>query len=595
MLESGAGWVPRPILWVMTGFAGLALVVVVARYGFGRAQPQLARGDAAIAAVPRPLANDAAPEHSPSLSPDGTQVVYDWKVDGVNRLYIKPVDGGSPKKLEVGDGIRLSWSAYAKWSPRGDLIAFLASEGADRYGLHVVPPAGGAPRHLTSMAGVGLCWHPEGSSIGFVDRNAAGEPFSVFSIALETGQRRRLTAPPSSAFGDTHCAFSPDGHQLAVVRYATRTASDLYVADAAKSAPDRLRRLTVDRPGMEGLAWSPDGQSIVVGSPNGLWKVPTGENGLAAPTLITGVEGGTQFPAFSVSGPAGFPRLAYEYAIRDVNVWRWDRQADGSGKMYQLPGSTVWEAFPAFSPDGRRIAFVSNRTGRAQVWTANADGSDARQLTFHTFAATSPQWSPDGERLVFASEVDGNWDIYTVRTDGAESARVTWDPSQEENPSWSRDGRWIYFRSDRTGISQLWKTRPDGSNPVRVTTGAASQGFEAPDGRLLYFVRSDNAPGLWSVPAGGGSETFILPDVQQDLWAIADAGIAFVVQSSTVSPRKPVVRFFSFRSRKVADLAALPTGGVLPGFSITRDGRSALWPQSDTSLNDLMLIDPWKP
>ena len=290
-VPSQPGWLLRPKAWVTAGCVGLALVAVIVRYGFGRTQPRLLDENAGIPAVPRPLANDPVPERSPSLSPDGTYVVYDSRVEGVTDLYIKPVDGGSPRKLVVGDGIQLPWSAYAKWSPRGDLIAFLASEGPNRFGLYVIPPGGGALRHLTSMAGIGLCWHPDGSSIGFVDRNAAGEPFSVFSVALETGQRRRLTVPEPSTFGDTYCSFSPDGRQLAVIRHAIRNTSDLYVADAVNAAADRIRRLTVNGPGMEGLAWSPDGQSIVVGSPNGLWKVAARGSGIATPVLVTGVEG----------------------------------------------------------------------------------------------------------------------------------------------------------------------------------------------------------------------------------------------------------------------------------------------------------------
>lgn len=105
---------------------------------------------------------------------------------------------------------------------------------------------------------------------------------------------------------------------------------------------------------------------------------------------------------------------------------------------------------------------------------------------------------------------------------------------------------------------------------------------------------SDNAPGLWSLPVVGDSETFVLPDVQQNLWAVADGGIAFVVQSSKVSPKRPVMRFFSFISGRVSTLADLPIGEALYGYSIRRDDRSALWPRPDTSLNDLMLIDPWR-
>jgi len=583
-------WRPRLTRAVTLG-AVLALIAVIGWSGFGRPQAHVAPGRTSLSMVPRPLANDSTPEHGPSLSPDGTQVVYDWKVNGVTGLYIKSIDGGPPRPLSVGDGISLQGSAYAMWSPRGDRIAFLASQGPQQYGLYVVPPTGGTSRLLTSMAGIGLCWHPDGSSIGLIDRTGRDEPFSVFSLSIDTGERRRLTVPPAGGFGDTHCAFSPDGSQLAVIRYSTRGASDVYVSEAA--TPSRMRRVTLDGPPMAGLTWTPDGQSIVFGSV-GLWKVAANTSGTAAPTLLAGAEGEARYPSFSRSGPTGFPRLAYEYSVFDVNVWRWQRQSDGSEKTYRLTGSTVWDDLPAFSPDGHRIAFVSNRTGKIQIWTANADGSDSKQVTFESFASTTPQWSPDGKLLAFSSEVDGNWDVYVMRADASETRRLTREHSQEVNPSWSRDGEWIYFRSDRTGVNQMWKTRLDGGVAVRVTSGQGSEGFESPDGKRLYYVRSDNAPGLWSVPVGGGPETPVLADVRQHLWGVADDGIAFVTQSTASSPRASI-HFFSFASGKVSTLAVLPTPKVMDGFSITRDGQSALWPQVDTELNDLMLIDAWKP
>ena len=586
---SQPGWLLRPMVWVTTGCLGLALVTVIARYGFGRTPPRLGGEGVAARAVPRPLANDVAPEYSPSLSPDGTHVVYDWVVGGVTGLYIKPVDGGSPAPVPIGGDIRLPDSAHAKWSPRGDRIAFLSSRGPQQYGLYLVPPTGGTPHFLTLMAGIGLCWHPDGSSIGFIDRTDQGKPFAVFSIVIETGERRRLTVPPDGAFGDTHCSFSEDGSQLAVIRHSTRGASDIYVADVA--TPSRMRRVTVDGPPMTGLSWAPDGQSIVFGGA-GLWKVATNTRGIATPSLIAGAEGETRYPSFSRSGPTGFPRLAYEYSVFDVNIWRWERLPDGSEKTYRLPGSTVWDDLPAFSADGRRIAFVSNRTGKIQVWIANADGSNSRQVTFEAFTSTSPQWSPDGQQLAFSSEVGGNWDIYVMRADASETKRLTVESSQEVNPSWSRDGEWIYFRSDRTGVNQIWKLRVDGGKPVRVTSGQGSEAFEGP-GKVLYYVRHDNAPGLWSVPVDGGAETPVLSEVEQHLWGVADNGIAFVTQSSDTSP-KASIKFLTFATGRISTLTVLPTPKAMSGFSIARDGRSALWPQVDTSLNDLMLIDSWK-
>jgi WD40 repeat protein len=301
---------------------------------------------------------------------------------------------------------------------------------------------------------------------------------------------------------------------------------------------------------MAGLAWTPDGESIVFASA-GLWKVAANGGGIAAPTLIAGAEGETRYPSFSRSGPTGFPRLAYEYSVFDVNIWRWERRADGSQKTYRLPGSAVWDDLPAFSSDSRRIAFVSNRTGKIQIWTANADGSDSKQITFERFPSTTPQWSPDGQQVVFSSEVDGNWDIYVMRADASETRRLTRDLSQEVNPSWSRDGGWIYFRSDRSGVNQIWKVRAEGGAAVQVTSGQGSEGFESPDGKRLYFVRHDNAPGLWSVPVGGGQETSILAEVEQHLWGVADDGIAFVAQSSANSP-KAAIKFMSFANGEIS-------------------------------------------
>ena len=210
---------------------------------------------------------------------------------------------------------------------------------------------------------------------------------------------------------------------------------------------------------------------------------------------------------------------------------------------------------------------------------------------------TSPQWSPDGERLVFSSQVGGNRDIYIINADGSKSARLTWEPSKEEEPSWSRDGRWIYFRSDRTGIGQIWKMPPEGGSAVRVTAGEASQGFESSDGQLLYFVRGMDVPGLWSVPAAGGTETFVVADVRQAFWGIADAGIYFIVSTPQLSPGGPTIRFFAFSSKTVSTLATLSTepSNLTPGFSVSRDGRTVLWTQAESLQDDLMLIDPWRP
>jgi Tol biopolymer transport system component len=280
--------------------------------------------------------------------------------------------------------------------------------------------------------------------------------------------------------------------------------------------------------------------------------------------------------------------------VYDVNIWRWDRENDGSERVRRLPGSTVWDSFPSLSPDGERLAYVSNRTGSNEIWIAKADGSDARRVTSNIRTVFHPRWSPDGQRLVFASQSNGNWDVWVVRANGADLFQLTKESSQEENPTWSRDGRSVYFRSDRSGIGQIWRVSASGGAAVLMTPGPAAQAFESPDGRILYFVRRDDQPGLWSVPIAGGSETLVSPDVSHDLWAVTNEGIGFLTRSSTGPPWIPTLRLLAFNTRTVSSLATLPAGWFLPGFSMTLDGRAATWVRPDTRQNQLMIIPEWR-
>jgi Tol biopolymer transport system component len=543
--------------------------------------------------VPRPLANDPAAERCPSLSPDGSQVVYKWNREGEPGLYVKPVGGGPARRLATGAAGDIVDCGYAKWSPAGDLIAFLARGDAETKNIWIISPSGDRPRRLTSESGIGLCWAPDGQSLGFVDRNSAGEPFSIFSIGVRGGRRTRLTTPPLSAFGDTDCAFSPDGRRLAIVRYPNRSQSDLFVARVDEPDREGLERLTTGFIGVEGIVWSPDGQVIVVGSHQGLWRMSA--TGPGQPTRFAALEGGARYPTFSRPSLRGSaPRLAYESQVLDVNIWRWDARNRQAGK---LAATTSWEDYPAVAPNGDRVAFVSNRTGFNEIWTANADGSDAEQVTFHRGPVVlAPTWSPDGKRLAFSSQVGGNRDVYVIRADGSQSARITTGPSEEGSPSWSRDGRWLYFRSDEAGIGQIWRIPLSGGPSVRVTTGEALEGFESRDGTRFYFVRSADVPGLWSVAVEGGKETLVLPDVREGWWAITDNGIYYLVRAVAGSPAATTLKFLDFASSTVSTVPGPPTlPSVGRGFAMPRDGRFMLWTQVDNTATDLMLIDPWTP
>ena len=109
------------------------------------------------------------------------------------------------------------------------------------------------------------------------------------------------------------------------------------------------------------------------------------------------------------------------------------------------------------SPDGKYIAFVSDKGGSPQVYTVRRDGSDVRRITFKGSYNTSPSWSPKGDRIVFAGR-QGTNQIFIVNPDGTGLTQLT-TRGDNENPSFSPDGRYITFSSDRDGVKGIYIMR----------------------------------------------------------------------------------------------------------------------------------------
>ena len=155
---------------------------------------------------------------------------------------------------------------------------------------------------------------------------------------------------------------------------------------------------------------------------------------------------------------------------------------------------------PAWSPDGRRIAFTSRRSGNYDLYVINADGSGVRRLTTDPGFDGFPSWSPDGTRIAFeSSRAGGNYDIWIINADPpASPRRVTSDPAVDGLPAWSPDARRIAFDSKRDGDWEIYITAR-GGKVSRVTSNTVSdvQPAWSPDGRQLAFVHNHGLPGVY--------------------------------------------------------------------------------------------------
>lgn len=145
---------------------------------------------------------------------------------------------------------------------------------------------------------------------------------------------------------------------------------------------------------------------------------------------------------------------------------------------------------PSWSPDGKRIVFRSG-VKRVDVYVINADGSGLKKLTDDPRGVAMPAWSPDGQKIAFSSLRDGELEIYVMNADGSNQIRLTFNTSKDNRPAWSPDGRRIAFHSDRDGEMEIYVMNADGSATRRLTKNPTDDSYPSwsPDGKRIVFMR----------------------------------------------------------------------------------------------------------
>jgi Tol biopolymer transport system component len=580
------------LLLAVAAFAGAGLVF----YKFlGR--DQSARSGAPLKVTP--LTSSPYIERNVALSPDGKQVAFVWtgeKNDNFD-LYVKIIGAGEPLQLTNSPGFEMS----PAWSPDGRFIAFQRARGESK-GLYLIPALRGAERKLADTQAwggpprpQGLDWSPDGKMIALSDATSEKEPWSIFLLSVETGERRKLTQPATNP-GDMLVSFSPDSSRVAFVRRYDQAEGDIYTVPVTGGEPTRI---TKDGVGVHGLAWTPDGASIVFSSERGggdptLWRVPAA-GGTPAPVLGVGED------ILELSIARQGNRMAYAQRTVDPNIYRLNLTNEAgrlsAGAPVSFIASTRLERTPAISPDGRRVALMSNRSGSAEIWACDAEGKNPVPLTsFGGPYTDQPSWSPDGRHIAFTSRAGGNTHIWVVGADGGSPRRLTTEDPTEEQPSWSRDGHWIYFVSNRTEPEDVWKMPAAGGATVQLTRGGGLNPQESIDGRTLYYLKMGKDRGLWQVGVEGGAETRVLDaNVNERNWAVAGRGIYFFTSQPRETPF--TLEFFDFATHQTTPIKTIdgPRGTFqISALTVSPDERWVLYAQRDKLDFDLMLVENFR-
>jgi Tol biopolymer transport system component/DNA-binding winged helix-turn-helix (wHTH) protein len=587
-------------LKIAAGVLAISVFALAAVLAYRWHRPQRPQEQAAPTA--RPFTAFSGEATSPAFSPDGSRIAFAWNGDpaqgakGFN-LYVKVL--GSETLLRLTQ--HPSESISPTWSPDGTQIAFHRVAGADT-GIYVVPALGGPERKLrstrTSSSSINfisrsdfthISWSPDGKWIAFADASHKEEQGRIYLLSTDTLQATQIPISPT-CIGEGMPAFSHNGEYLAYWCFLMNNGKALLQALPIPGGQPKTISSSLAFP--NGLVWSADDEKIIYS----LYSVGGG-NFTAELGEVTLASGSTKKLAFAGSAmlptiPLRGDKLAYSSLSTSMNIWRKDLLRPESPAVELIPSSRA--QFDAqYSPDGKRIAFSSVRSGVQGVWISSDDGSNVVQISNPHDPSGSPQWSPDGKKLAFDSRPRDHWEIYVADVAEGIPRKLATNMSDLIRPHWSRDGKWLYFRSEELGRMGVYRCPVDGGDAVALSQDTGVSPQESFDGKTVYFASTYSKPVLRKVSLlalpGTSSEVDGLPRVSHaGLWALSPGGIYFVPADEPTS-----LRYFDFATKEIRPIFDVDKY-FGSGLSVSPDGRRILYSIVGDINSDIMLVDHFR-
>lgn len=533
-----------------------------------------------------------------TISPDGKYVALLAEDAGRQSILLRQV--GTSRDIQIVGPSEFHYGGLT-YSPDGDYVYYLLQEGGTRT-LFRVPAFGGTPRKLVVNVDTSVTFSPDGRQIAFLRKR--GEAAALF-VAREDGAEEYEVATGTNRNGfriigdlNNGPAWSPDGKILACPTVAE--GEPFHMDIAAVQVGDGTVRLINSQPWylVGQIAWLPDGSGLVMNAEKSpppssslqLWLLPypsgearrlTNDSNFYRTVSLT-EDGSTLLTTQTNQGSSLWLTSGGDAQYANQMV---ASQNKGTGGI-------------AWRPDGSMV-YASNETGNHNIWSTDADGGNAKQLTFDEHQNVEPVASPDGRYVIFVSYRTGNAHVWRMNPDGTGQSQLTFGQYQDW-PQVSPDSRWIVYHSEESSRDSIWKMPIEGGTAVRLADGLAKQPIISPDGKLLaYFAKDEQADSPWIltvIPFDGGTpvKTFDIPPTVHrqwhgPRWTPDGQALDYVVTSGGVSNiwRQPLS---GGQPRKVTDFKE----GQIDAFAWSPAGRNQLTYLRTSTMTDLFLVRKFK-
>jgi Tol biopolymer transport system component/DNA-binding winged helix-turn-helix (wHTH) protein len=473
----------------------------------------------------RSITSAPGAERRPDVSPDGTRVAYArWDPDsGYDRILIRSIDPSRTIDLTTRP---VGHEAMPAWSPDGSQIAFERIT-RDTCTLYVASSLGGNEREIGDCGNLEsnyFDWTPDGRQLITAQPIPGGSgKLALVYWNLATGVQTPVAYPHHAVDQDMEAHYSPDGRWLAF-RRGMAPYSDLCVMPAAGGA---VRQVTHLATRIRGYTWSSDSRELVFSSNQ------SGRSALYGVDIASG-----EVRDLGVA-PAEYPNAAphgntavYEIPRTRNTLARIGLAPDAEPET--LAESTGSDGTPALAPDGRRLVFVSDRSGAQNLWLYDAADANVVPLTnFHDAALIAPEWSPDGDRVLVTVRRGATAELVEI---GLASRRQHVVSSPGENVlfgNYASDAADYLMALGRTAASDrlVLVSGGDGSRGVeQVVANGVEYARVDREHRQVYFTRAGN-PGLFRRSLAGGEVqrvTLLITPVMLDGWRVVDGRIWYL-------------------------------------------------------------------